>query len=336
MSRPLRIEYPGAWYHVMNRGRRSEKIFFVDADRQAFINVLQEAADLWNLRIAAFCLMSNHYHILLQTPDGNLSRGMRHINGVYTQRFNRRHEKEGQLFRGRYKSVLVEEDNHLLEVMRYIHRNPLNAGIVASLNDYQWSSHTGYLTRATKWSWLKKDDLLAMLTTTKTRQRSTYIDFVTSGESEEIERFYSLKQLPSILGGASFKEMIREKISVLLDHAEIPETKILAFDAGKVISAVCAHYDVSMSELFASRRGQENLPRDVAIYLVRGMCRMTLPQVGKEFDIHNYSTVSSAVQRVKSRIESDEYLGKEVKRIRELATKSQKRTSPLTLTKGRV
>ena len=108
MSRPLRIEYPGAWYHVMNRGRRSEKIFFVDADRQAFIQVLQEASELWNIRISAYCLMSNHYHLLVQTPDGNLSRAMRHINGVYTQRFNRRHKKEGQLFRGRYKGVLVE------------------------------------------------------------------------------------------------------------------------------------------------------------------------------------------------------------------------------------
>lgn len=87
MSRPLRIEYPDAWYHVMNRGCRSENIFFDDEDREAFIKVLEETADLWNFRIAAYCLMSNHYHLLLQTPDGNLPRGMRHINGVYTQRF---------------------------------------------------------------------------------------------------------------------------------------------------------------------------------------------------------------------------------------------------------
>jgi len=108
MSRPLRIEYPGAWYHVMNRGRRSEKIYFNNSDRESFIKVLQESSELWNIRIAAYCLMSNHYHLLVQTPEGNLSCGMRYINGVYTQRFNRSHKKEGKLFRGRYKAVLVE------------------------------------------------------------------------------------------------------------------------------------------------------------------------------------------------------------------------------------
>jgi len=150
MSRPLRIEYPDAWYHVMNRGRRSEKIFFTDTDREAFIKVLQEASELWNFRISAFCLMSNHYHLLIQTPDSNLSRGMRHINGVYTQRFNRGHKKEGPLFRGRYKAVLIDADNHVLEVLRYIHRNPLKAGIVKTPDDYSWSSHQGYMSQAKK------------------------------------------------------------------------------------------------------------------------------------------------------------------------------------------
>jgi len=101
MSRPLRIEFPGAWYHVMNRGRRREKIFHVDGDREEFIKVLRETIELWNLQVSAYCLMSNHYHLLVRTPDGNLSGCMRHLNGVYTQRFNRHHTQEGQLFRGR-------------------------------------------------------------------------------------------------------------------------------------------------------------------------------------------------------------------------------------------
>jgi len=103
MSRPLRIEYPGAWYHLMNRGRRGDAIFADNIDRQKFIRLLKEAADLWNVRISGFCLMDNHYHILAQTPQGNLSRFMRHLNGVYTQRYNRLHDYDGQLFRGRYK-----------------------------------------------------------------------------------------------------------------------------------------------------------------------------------------------------------------------------------------
>ena len=144
MSRPLRIGYPDAWYHVMNRDRWSEEIFFTNQDRKSFIKVLQEAPELWNLKVASYCLMSNYYHLLIQTPDGNLSRGMRHINSVCTQRFNRRHKKEAQLFRGCYKVVLIEADSHLLVVLRYIHRNPVNSVGVKSLNDYQWSSHHKY------------------------------------------------------------------------------------------------------------------------------------------------------------------------------------------------
>jgi REP element-mobilizing transposase RayT len=326
MSRPLRIEYPGAWYHVMNRGRRSEKLFLLDADRKAFIKVMQEAAELWNFRIAAFCLMSSHYHFLIQTPDGNLSRGMRHINGVYTQRFNRRHNKEGQLFRGRYKAVLVQADSHLLEVLRYIHRNPLKAGLIKSLGDYRWSSHAGYLSRAKKWSWLQKEDLLTMLTTYRTKQKSAYIDFVSQGEPEEIEKFYSLKNLSSILGDNSFKEFIREKFSDLLYQPEIPESKRLAPEVESVISAVSEVYRISKEELFVSRRGVENSPRDLAIYLVRNLCRMTLPNVGQEFGIANYSSVSSVVQRVKLRLETDKHLRKKLERIEKKVYKSQKRT----------
>lgn len=326
MSRPLRIEYPGAWYHVMNRGRRSEKIFFTDADRDAFIKVLQEASEFWNFRISAYCLMSNHYHLLVQTPDSNLSRGMRHINGVYTQRFNRRHKKEGQLFRGRYKAVLVDDDRHLLEVLRYIHRNPLRAGIVKTLSDYSWSSHQGYMSWAKKWAWLHKNDLLAMLTTTRKRQRSAYVDFVSKGEPEEIERFYSLKNLPSILGSNLFKESIREKFSDLVNQPEIPEAKVLAPDAEKVIQAVCDFWRVSKEEMLVSRRGDANLPRDVSMYLVRRLCRMTLPCVGREFGVRNYSTVSSVVQRVKARVESDKRLTKELNMITKKVFKGQKRT----------
>ena len=113
MSRPLRIQYPDAWYHVMNRGRRGEKIFTAKEDFWSFVILLEELAEVFNVNVAAYCLMSNHYHILVQTPDANLSRSMRHLNGVYTQRFNKRHCCDGQLFRGRYKSIVVESDSYV-------------------------------------------------------------------------------------------------------------------------------------------------------------------------------------------------------------------------------
>ena len=117
MSRPLRIEYPGAWYHAMNRGRRREDVFHLKEDYDAFVEIVRGSVDVWNLQVAAYSLLPNRYHLLVQAP-GHISRCMRHINGVYTQRFNRSHDTDGQLFRGRYKAVLVEDDSHLLEVMR--------------------------------------------------------------------------------------------------------------------------------------------------------------------------------------------------------------------------
>ena len=127
MSCPLRIEYPDAWHHAMNRGTRSESIFLSSDDYLRFLQVLEDGSVRWNVRIAAFRLMPNHYHLLVQTPDANLSRFMRHVDGVYTQRFNRAHRRGRSLFRGCYKAIVVEAERYLLELVRYIHRNPLRA-----------------------------------------------------------------------------------------------------------------------------------------------------------------------------------------------------------------
>ncbi len=150
MSRPLRITYPDAWYHVMNRGRRAESIVSDGVDYKLFTELLKETSEMWNIRISAYCLMQNHYHILVQTPEANISRSMRHLNGVYTQRYNRRHRCDGQLFRGRYKSILIDTDSYLLQAVRYIHRNPLKVGLVQNIDTYKWSSHKGYISVAKK------------------------------------------------------------------------------------------------------------------------------------------------------------------------------------------
>ena len=326
MSRPLRIEYPGAWYHVMNRGRRREDIFLSRHDYETFIKVLQKTSNGWNLKISAYCLMSNHYHLLVHTPDGNISRCMRHINGVYTQRFNRYHNKDGPLFRGRYKAVLVDSDSYLLEVLRYVHRNPLRAGTTEKLSDFAWSSHHGYISNAKKWEWLHKDVLLTMFSKTKSKRRSAYRDFVSQGEPEEIERFYALKNLPSVLGGDSFKEWVKEKFDHLRFQQEIPESRNLAPSPENIITLVCAHFKVSKEQLAISKRGTENLPRDVAIYLVRRHSRDTLANVGKHFAIRNYSTVSSAVERIRARKHTNRSLRKHLQKIEKELTKSQRQT----------
>ena len=130
MARPLRIEYPGAIYHVTSRGDGREAIYLDDGDREEFLSVFEDVIRRMNWKCSAYCLMENHYHLLVETPDGNLSRGMRQLNGVYTQRFNRLHDRSGHVFQGRYKAILVERDSHLKELCRYVVLNPVRAGMV--------------------------------------------------------------------------------------------------------------------------------------------------------------------------------------------------------------
>lgn len=310
----------------MNRGRRREDIFLASEDYLGFIKILQEAAECWHLKVSAYCLMPNHYHLLVNTPDGNLSRCMRHINSVYTQRFNRRHNVDGQLFRGRYKAVLVEADSHLLEVLRYIHRNPLRAGMVKELKEFPWSSHHGYLSRAEKWAWLHKDFLLSMLSENKSGRVLSYRNFVSLVESAEVDRFYALKNLPSVFGGETFKDWLQDRFKHLKFREEIPESRQLAISAPEIIAKVCGHFQVTPETVLVSRRGNENLPRNVAIYLVRLVTRETMPEVGKYFGITNYSTVGSVVERMKQRKQDDRNLRKHLEKLLEMLFKSQERT----------
>ncbi len=183
----------------MNRGRRGENIFTDSDDYEFFIALLQETSEMFDLRVAAFCLMSNHYHLLVQTSVAHLSRAIRNIKGVYTQRYDRRRHTDGQLFRGRYKSVLVQEDGHLLELLRYIHRNPVRAYMCDAADDYFWSSHWGYCNSAKKWDWLHKEILLACLIRIHTRQKKQYKSFVQCEDSAEVTDFFSRRNLSSFL-----------------------------------------------------------------------------------------------------------------------------------------
>jgi len=131
MARPLRLEFAGALYHVTSRGNRREEIYLDDQDRRRFLTLLAEVCERFNWRVHAYCLMSNHYHLLIETPDANLSRCMRQVNGVHTQAANRRHGQVGHVFQGRFKALLVQKESYLLELARYVILNPVRAGMVA-------------------------------------------------------------------------------------------------------------------------------------------------------------------------------------------------------------
>jgi REP element-mobilizing transposase RayT len=159
MSRPLRIEFPGAVYHVTSRGDRREPIYRDDADRLAHLDVLAQAMDRFDAQMLAYCLMGNHFHLVLHTRSANLSRLMRHVNGVYTQRFNRRHGLAGHLFQGRFKAILVDRDAYLLALCRYVERNPVAAGLADEPGSWPWSSCRAHLGQVEAPPWLDTDGL---------------------------------------------------------------------------------------------------------------------------------------------------------------------------------
>ena len=144
MARQLRIEYEGAYYHILSRGNARDDIFLNDKDRQDFLNLLEEMSDRFDVDIYSYVLMTNHYHLLLRTRKSNLSKCMQWLGTSYTRRFNLRHSRCGHLFQGRFKSILIENDSYLMQLSCYIHRNPLRAGMINRLADYKWSSYLFY------------------------------------------------------------------------------------------------------------------------------------------------------------------------------------------------
>ena len=310
----------------MNRGRRGEEIFSARKDFETFLAVLQEAAEMFDFRVSAYCLMSNHYHILAQTPAGNLSRVMRHVNGVYTQRYNRSRKIDGQLFRGRYKSILVEEDSYLLELLRYIHRNPLRAGVCESVEGYQWSSHLAYVSNAQKWDWLHKNMLLGMFADRPNHAKRAYVSFVQMAVSPEISDFFSKKNLSPILGSEEFVNWVKGKFYQHKKDAEVPDSRRLAPMLSEIKQAVCGEYTIDEEVLGQSRRGEENEPRNVAIYLARKLSGLRLAEIGKEFGQLKYSSVSSIVFRMERLIFKKRALEKRIKRIRKKIPKSHAET----------
>jgi REP element-mobilizing transposase RayT len=163
MSRPLRIEFPGAVYHLTTRGDRREPIYRDDTDRLVHLNLLAQAMDRFDAQVLAYCLMGNHFHLVLQTRSANLSRLMRHLNGVYTQRFNRRHGLAGHLFQGRFKAILVDRDAYLLALCRYVERNPVAAGLADEPGRWPWSSCRAHLGLAEAPAWMDSDGLHSQL-----------------------------------------------------------------------------------------------------------------------------------------------------------------------------
>lgn len=210
MARPLRIVFPGAFYHVTSRGNNKNEIFKDDHDREDFLKILYQVNTRYNWLCHAYCLMNNHYHLLIETPDGNLSIGMRQLNGVFTQLFNKRHGTVGHLFQGRFKGILVQKDSHLLEVSRYIVLNPVRAKLIKNPNQWKWSSYAATAGQRSKPSCLTVDGILGQLSPKRMKAEGIYRQFVRAGiRSESI---WKDLRAQSILGEDSFVERLKDHL----------------------------------------------------------------------------------------------------------------------------
>jgi len=220
MSCPIRIEFPDALYHVTARGDRRENIFEDDADRQMFLSILEMVITQFNWLCHAWCLMDNHYHLMIQTPDGNLSKGMRQLNGVYTQASNRRHRRVEHLFQGCFKGIFVDSDAYLLELTRYVVLNPVRAGMVKMPDDWSWSSYRASVGLEPAAPWLEVDGLLAQFGKRRSLAHQRYAQFVAEGVNADSP--WSKLKGQVFLGDEQFVERMQAHIQPDKDNIQIP------------------------------------------------------------------------------------------------------------------
>lgn len=223
MARSIRIEFSGALYHVTSRGDRRESIYEDDQDRERFLEIMEQVIKDSNWICHAYCLMTNHYHLVIETPDGNLSKGMRQLNGVYTQASNRCHQRIGHLFQGRYKAILVDADAYLQELTRYVVLNPVRAGMVDNPGAWYWSSYRAMIGEAAAPAWLATDGLLAQFSDKREEAIRRYIQFVSEG-GNQISIWNNLNR-QVFLGDDRFVIRMQDKIKGLSQDVNIPKAQ---------------------------------------------------------------------------------------------------------------
>jgi putative transposase len=279
MTRPLRLEFPGALYHITSRGNECKTIFFDDSDFRLFLEQLEAVCEQFRWNVYAYCLMTNHYHLLVETPEANICKGMRQLNGVYSQAINRKYLRVGHLFQGRYKAILVEKDAYLLELSRYIVLNPIRACLVQSLSEWPWSSWAAAMGYELSPKWLQSDAILSMFAEHRADARLRYMKFIENGKG--IKLWQKLKN-QVFLGTDDFVETHLELLSPQeMDLTEIP----------------CQQKRPPVLSL--AEYAKSSVTRNAAIAAAYRSGGYTLKELGDFFGIH-YSSVSRIVAKNKT------------------------------------
>jgi len=324
MTRPLRIQYPDAFYHVTCRGNERRKIFRNKEDRNIFFKLLARSLDIFNVQLAAYALMPNHFHLLVCTPKGNLSEFMRHFNISYTGRFNRKYKRSGHLYQGRYKAFLIDADNYLLEVSRYVHLNPLRMKSKEP-EEKRWqdllinddTSLPGYLNPKNRKEFVHYTIVLDYFDGDNRKSRTEYRKFVEEGFRTEVPSPLEKGKGTGIIGRDDFVEEIKQLF--YKDKGSTREQPALR-ELGKVISPdeLIDRYAkmVEMKREELTKKGRQSTERAMLMELLYRFCMITQPQIGKLLGGIDYSAVSRARKRFLFKMQHEPEWGKKFNQIR--------------------
>jgi REP element-mobilizing transposase RayT len=325
MARPLRIQYPGAFYHVTCRGNERKEIFLDSRDRTVSLEKLAASLEIYTVALLAYVCMPNHIHLLITTPHGNLSEFMRHFNLTYTSAFNRRHNRVGHLYQGRFKAFLVDADNYLLEVSRYIHLNPVRTrGNAKRPATERWdallrftdSSLPGYLSVRSRKDFIPYEVLLRYMGGDDRRGRERYRRFVRQGVEGDIPNPLELGKGNGIVGGQGFVGWVKEQFLIeAKPEREQPALRNLAvaFEPEALLAAFIRLTGMGKDEL--CRRGKNSIERAMLMEFLHRFCRMSQPEIGRLVGGIDYSAVSQARKRLRERLEMHSALRKKYKML---------------------
>lgn len=303
MARSLRIEYPGAFYHVIQRGIERKAIFSSDIDREKFFSYLNASFLAYKSVIHTYVLMSNHYHLILETPRANLSKAMHYINTAYAAYYNTKHKRAGHLYQGRFKAILVDKDEYLHYLSCYIHLNPVRVGIVKFPEEYRYSSYNYFISSNKPPQWFNASLILSIFDNKPAKARRLYRQFVTDNTGKEKDIIKNNIKNGFVLGSDNFLEGLKAKIDAIRDNPEIPVLNEVKYKEGPSMEYIRSTVEKLVGH-------NKRLARSVSMYLSRKYTQKTNNEIAAFYGNIGYTGVSQACRRIEDRRVKDRNLEK--------------------------
>ncbi|NIS62305.1 MAG: hypothetical protein GTO13_16885 [Proteobacteria bacterium] len=318
MARPLRVEYPGAFYHVISRGNGGERIFRTKSDYTKLLEYLEKATERFAVTLHTYCLMSNHYHLLIETPQPNLSTAIQWVNVSYAGYFNRRHRRTGHLFQGRFKALLIDADEYLIPLSRYIHLNPVRAAIVPNPVEHPWSSYGVFVGKAKSRDFLVTDRLLARFGRRRGEAIRAYRAFVEEVDIQSLRNPADRAAGGFILGREGFVKWVQDMfLSSRDEEREVPQLRKLRprVSLERIVQAVCEEWGCSEEQLRA-KGSKRNIARDLAVFLARDLSGKKVSDLGEFFGGISGAAITMKYTQAGQQLAQDKKLRRKVEGIK--------------------